>query len=164
MDETKLLRMDGTAFVKLVSNADAAFKNLQALGRKHEQKLAWRSVRGAKCATKGGLLDEWSAAWQFPPHFGDNWDALNDCLTDLNPLASLGYLTLVTQASLVLSKENSEAMKVMVQLIENVAIYWKKGTPSKPPRLFRVVLQTEVKDEGKMDQIWTRLGHSLERV
>ena len=40
-------------------------------------------VRGSRMRTKAGLMDEWAAAAQFPPHFGGTWDALRDALADL---------------------------------------------------------------------------------
>ena len=40
-------------------------------------------LRGARMRTRRGLMDEWAAAAQFPPHFGGNWDALRDALADL---------------------------------------------------------------------------------
>lgn len=40
-------------------------------------------LRGSRMRTKPGLMDEWAAAAQFPPHFGGTWDALRDALADL---------------------------------------------------------------------------------
>ena len=37
----------------------------------------------AKARGKSGLFDAFSKTLKFPRHFGKNWDALNDCLTDL---------------------------------------------------------------------------------
>ena len=41
-----------------------------------------RQVRGRKMTTKAELMNEMAAALQFPAYFGENWDALNDCLRD----------------------------------------------------------------------------------
>ena len=40
-------------------------------------------LRGSHMRTRQGLMDEWAAAAQFPPHFGGTWDALRDALSDL---------------------------------------------------------------------------------
>lgn len=41
-------------------------------------------ARGSRMRTKAALLDEVSAVLQFPLHFGGNWDALADCLGDID--------------------------------------------------------------------------------
>src|SRR5512133_2483346 len=43
--------------------------------------LRW--LRGSHMRTRQGLMDEWAAAAQFPPHFGGTWDSLRDGLSDL---------------------------------------------------------------------------------
>lgn len=35
------------------------------------------------CQTKAEVLAALAAQWELPAHFGHNWDALYDCLTDL---------------------------------------------------------------------------------
>lgn len=40
-------------------------------------------LRGERCQTDKLFFNEISASFQFPPYFGKNWNALNDCLTDL---------------------------------------------------------------------------------
>lgn len=42
-----------------------------------------RHVRIHAPPTKRALLDALAGILEFPPHFGGNWDALYDCLTDL---------------------------------------------------------------------------------
>ncbi|SES46235.1 Barstar (barnase inhibitor) [Streptomyces sp. yr375] len=39
-------------------------------------------VRGADCRTGAELFAEWARALEFPAHFGHNWDAFHDCLTE----------------------------------------------------------------------------------
>ena len=46
-------------------------------------------------AGKPELLRAFSAALEFPDWFGENWDALEDCLTDLSWLAAPGHLILI---------------------------------------------------------------------
>src|SRR5947207_12960021 len=41
-----------------------------------------RFVRGYKATTTADLFDELAAALQFSDYFGENWDALVDCLSD----------------------------------------------------------------------------------
>ena len=39
-------------------------------------------VRGTACRTRAGLFSEWASALEFPAHFGHNWDAFHDCVSE----------------------------------------------------------------------------------
>jgi RNAse (barnase) inhibitor barstar len=45
--------------------------------------------------SKEGLLSALATAFQFPSHFGHNWDALVDCWSDLSWLPAKGYVTIL---------------------------------------------------------------------
>ena len=49
-----------------------------------------RAIEGRRCGTKRALLNEFARVLAFPPHFGRTWDALEDCLTDLDWLPGAG--------------------------------------------------------------------------
>jgi len=55
---------------------------------------AVRVIRGWKCGTVERLHDEVGAALQFPAYYGENWDAMDECLRDLS-WAPAGALLLV---------------------------------------------------------------------
>jgi hypothetical protein len=57
-----------------------------------------RAVRGKCCTTRRGLLREWSSALQFPSYFGENWDAFEECLTDLEWIGATQIAVVVTEA------------------------------------------------------------------
>ena len=39
--------------------------------------------RGKRCLTDSDIFREASASFQFPDYFGENWPALDECITDL---------------------------------------------------------------------------------
>lgn len=65
-------------------------------------------VRGSRMRTKAALLDEVSAALQFPLDFGANWDALADSIGDLDQLGGPARVVLgVAEAEQVLADEHA---------------------------------------------------------
>lgn len=44
-------------------------------------------IRGKRSTTLKGFLREYSAAFQFPSYFGENWAAWDECATDLKWLS-----------------------------------------------------------------------------
>jgi RNAse (barnase) inhibitor barstar len=58
--------------------------------------------------TVNSLFDEIAASFQFPWYFGENWDALDECLNDLAWLPARSYLLGIMDASQVLSEEEHE--------------------------------------------------------
>ncbi|MBP1772758.1 MAG: hypothetical protein H6P99_1921 [Holophagaceae bacterium] len=89
-------------------------------------------LRGSRMRTRQGLMDEWAAAAQFPPHFGGTWDALRDALADLPE----GGTFLVLEADQVLSEappgDGLTWLAVLRAVAEDLA-----------PRAFRLILQAE---------------------
>ena len=84
--------------VLLASESDAC-NALWALERSSEGRAVCRVVRGHKATTEPAFFDECAAAWQFPYYFGENWDAFEECLTDLEWLPAEAYVFCVTQGS-----------------------------------------------------------------
>ncbi len=74
-------------------------------------------ARGSRMRTKAALLDEVSAALQFPLDFGANWDALADCLGDLDWLGGPSQVVVaVAEAEQVLADE-PQALRTFVAVL-----------------------------------------------
>ncbi|MEJ3748181.1 barstar family protein, partial [Actinomycetes bacterium KLBMP 9797] len=58
---------------------------------------------GTRMTDADSAFYEFSDALLFPAYFGWNWDALSDCLRDLNWLPADGYLIVVENAPRLLS-------------------------------------------------------------
>src|ERR1700761_2097058 len=94
--------------------------------------FAVRVVRGNKMKSLDDLFDEFSAAFQFPSYFGENWDALDECLSDLEWLATTaGYILLVANASEVLGKENPGQFCIFAKVLFRASKEWAESKGSK---------------------------------
>ncbi|MGI9104312.1 MAG: barstar family protein [Terriglobales bacterium] len=105
--------------------------------------LAIRVVRGTKMRRVSDLYDEFAAALQFPEYFGENWDALEDCLTDLEWLPATGYVLFVSNALDVLGDEPDKQFEIFISVMFTVCEEWARATIPKP---FHVLFQCEEGD------------------
>ncbi|RNE67379.1 barstar family protein [Cryobacterium tepidiphilum] len=111
--------------------------------------LTVRMVRGSKMPIVSELFDEFSAALQFPLYFGENWDAFDECLSDLDWLpVERGRVIVVTAPEHVLTMTEPRAMQVLVRCIEVAAAEFSKPIVDAGENIdraaipFRVVLAT----------------------
>jgi hypothetical protein len=73
---------------------------------------------------KPELLKNISAALEFPDWFGANWDALEDCLTDLSWRKAGGHVLLFEQI------EPGDDLGVLIDVLRSSAEYWAgRGKP-----------------------------------
>lgn len=92
--------------------------------------LRW--LRASRMRTKAGLMDEWAAATQFPPHFGGTWDALRDALADLPE----GGTFLVLEAQQLLQDAPPGDFQALLGVLREV----RKDLAPQP---FALILQAE---------------------
>ena len=53
------------------------------------------SIPGSALASDAELFDELALAFEFPDYFGRNWDAVADCLGDLEWLEAEGFVLII---------------------------------------------------------------------
>lgn len=88
--------------------------------------LAVRRVALAGAAGKAALLERLAGALQFPQWFGGNWDALEDCLTDLSWIDARGYVLVIEDAGALPTDERG----VFIDVLEAAASFWAgRGRP-----------------------------------
>jgi len=88
--------------------------------------FALRVIQGAKCQTTAGLLTECARALDFPDYFGHNWDALEECLTDLEWLPAKGYILLITDAAHLLPDDDEE-YETFLEILRDAGEAWGNG-------------------------------------
>lgn len=97
---------------------------------------------GRRCPTKAALLEELARVFEFPPHFGRNWDALEDCLTDLTWRPGAGYWLFVYAADRLLA-DDPPSYDAFLTLLADVGRAWgtsATGHPGRGPVPFHTVL------------------------
>lgn len=108
--------------------------------------LTARLVRGRKSRTRNSLFDEFAAALQFPLYFGENWDAFEECISDLELLPpGAGYVLVVLEPELVLLDEHQSALATLVESLHSASAIWSRPVErgewwDRPPVPFHVVL------------------------
>ena len=83
-------------------------------------------IKGAKCQTTAGLLNEFARALDFPDYFGHNWDALEECLADLEWLPAKGYILLITDAAQLLPDDEDE-YETFLEVLSDAGEAWGSG-------------------------------------
>jgi len=101
-----------------------------------------RTLDGRRCRTKRALLAEMARELAFPAHFGGTWDALEDCLTDLEWLPGTGYRLVILAADRLLEREPA-SYATLVTVLEDVGRAWgtvATGHAGRGPVPFHTVL------------------------
>jgi RNAse (barnase) inhibitor barstar len=104
-------------------------------------------VRGIKSSDDAGLFDELAAALQFPYYFGENWDAVWECITDLNWLKGSSYLVIFDSAEYLLS-ESDQGFKPLLEVLTEGHDRWHReaadfGTHGRQPIVFQSLLASD---------------------
>lgn len=128
-----------------------------------------RVLRGQKMKTEQGVFDEVGAALQFPYYFGENWDAMDECITDLEWLPSgAGYVLVIADAdqALIADEESLSILSsVLARAIEEWATPVERGEWwDRPAVAFSVVLQAAPANAGVCRQRWEAAGASVEAL
>ncbi|MGE3151500.1 MAG: barstar family protein [Nitrospiraceae bacterium] len=108
--------------------------------------LTMKTLDGQACRTKDGLLREIARTLAFPDYFGENWDALEECLCDLSWVAGTGHLLVIERAEALLAGADKD-YRTFISILRSASVYWaaeEAGRVSKP--FHTVCVATE---EGK---------------
>jgi RNAse (barnase) inhibitor barstar len=87
---------------------------------------ALKVIKGRQCKTPAHLFAEFAQALEFPDYFGHNWDALEECLADLEWLPANGYILLITEASHVLP-DDEEEFQTFLEILRDAGEAWGNG-------------------------------------
>jgi RNAse (barnase) inhibitor barstar len=88
--------------------------------------FALKVIKGRRCKTPANLFAEFAQALEFPDYFGHNWDAMEECLADLEWLPAKGYVLLITNAGDVLP-DNAEEYETFLEILRDAGEAWGTG-------------------------------------
>jgi len=84
---------------------------------------AVRVIRGRKCPTSAALHNEVAAALQFPGYYGENWDAMDECITDLAWMPARWYLIHVNDIELILP-DDEKGFNIFLRILRDAGRAW----------------------------------------
>lgn len=86
-------------------------------------------VRGRKARSKDALLNEFSAALQFPPQYGENWDAFEEDIDSLEWIGAPVKTLVILETECVLRDASSHDKKIFFDILRdapaNHAAEWR---------------------------------------
>jgi hypothetical protein len=133
--------------------------------------LTPRAVRGRKMRTLAGLFDEFAATLQFPLYFGENKDAFDECIAEMDALpAGAGYVVVITDYVVVITEPDQVLADAavgdlawLVDSLANAAEAWARPIDlgeswDRPAVPFHVVLAGESDVVGRAAHRWGSVG------
>jgi RNAse (barnase) inhibitor barstar len=111
----------------------------------------FKVVRGRRCRNAAGLFAELAKVMEFPDYFGHNWDALEECLADLEWLPAKGYVLVFTDAELILPDDEDE-FATFVEVLNDAGEAWAAADSGKRAKPFHIVLAVSDRQASKRAQ------------
>jgi RNAse (barnase) inhibitor barstar len=81
-------------------------------------------LNGTEAATRARFFREIARGLHFPDYFGHNWDAVYDCLTDLNWLPAAGYV-LVLDGFEQFATNEPEQWAIALKVLQEACEFWQ---------------------------------------
>jgi RNAse (barnase) inhibitor barstar len=98
-------------------------KSLQSAAKRHG--FAYFHIDGKNISRKEQFLNHAATVMHFPKGFGHNWDALEECLTDLEWVDGDGYLIYYDHIDGLLG-EHPDQFETLVEILRDSVASWKE--------------------------------------
>lgn len=86
---------------------------------------------GTRCTKIKSFMSELATAMRFPDYFGNNYNAMWDCLTDLEWLDEANYAIIVNGSEHLLADEPKEEREHLIDYFERLRSNWR-NVPNYP--------------------------------
>ena len=121
--QRRLVEHRKSGVYRAVTMPEGLLAAAQALG------LAVRKLDAASIKTKSQFLGLLGRALTFPSWYGRNWDALEDCLTDLSWIEDGGLLVEV-EGYATYAQADPDGFAILLDIFKTSAEYWRsEGRP-----------------------------------
>ena len=150
MDVKTLTRPSGPWLHAAIGDPCDIVDSLRALDAKGT--LTARVIRGSKAETESKFFDEIAAALQFAPDFGENWDALLDCLSDTHWSNAKALVVCILDGSRLLHMTSPDHRRHCREVFEEAGHRLNKSD-----RSFHVIWQTTAPVAAELQMPWPNL-------
>jgi len=80
-------------------------------------------IRGTRCNDEESFFREISASFQFPNYFGENWNALDDCICDLEWLCFNKIMIVIDDYNMAFEGDK-QLQQLLERHLESMVAYW----------------------------------------
>jgi len=112
-----------------------------------ERSLAFFHLKGQEIRDKDQFLNQVALVLSFPEHFGNNWDAFADCLTDMSWHETDGFVILYDHFDL-LAEHSPRDFEMALDIFNESSEFWH----NRGKALF-VLLQGKSRQTGELPGI-----------
>lgn len=86
-------------------------------------------LNGREISSKEAFLRKAAEVMKFPEYFGANWDAFDECITDLTWCPAKEYV-LIYERPDIFAQEDPTQWKILLEILQSAEEYWNKtNTP-----------------------------------
>ncbi len=125
MNDIDILNASPTA---CISPETSALSYISETAKKLE--FAFILLDGNNIRDKQSLLSEFAGALEFPPYFGHNWDAFEECMMGIDTkTGGKGCIIVFTKPELLFNSDKT-AFEVLIEILKNTASRFKSRNPA----------------------------------
>lgn len=102
-------------------------------------------IDGAKCVDLRSSIAHIASAFKFPDYYGENLDAFDECINDLEWLTESNYAIVIENSNLLMVEDTKDNKLYLINLLDDVSSEWsgasnnKIDDPSKRKADFKVI-------------------------
>lgn len=103
-------------------------------------------IEGQVCHNKKGFFKEFAKKMKFPNYFGNNWDAFDECINDLEWLDYEQYVVFINDCNFLFGNDEKNLklfLNILVDTVEEWNMGREYGALQAPPTPFHIVMYTD---------------------